>query len=994
MQYFSSSSRLGRVFRRSTSVTTTFALAASALLGATINAQPAQAVQRIDKQTGFNARAWSVTSADAQGNRYIGGDFTSYQAWNTGQAGVVNTTDGQVNPSFPQVDGWPYEKAAVADGSGGWFIGGAMNNVGGTSVTRVAHVLADGSVDSAFHPSITGGQAVLAMAKYGDTIIIGGNFNAVNGQTRRSLAAIKTDGTLLDWNPAPNSGVMALNVFGDTAFVTGNFSTIGGLSRGLVASIRLDARTGGVTGTCLTAWDATDCMTSFDPNAAGWGVKAIAVGSTYTYIAGAFSQVGGQNHTGVAKVLTSTGAVQSWDAQLDSEAGAVAIDNGIAYFGGYFTTAGGLTRNKIAAVDIATDTITSWDPNITGSGVNSISIANGSIYFGGQFQLAAGAGRNHAAAFDAAGNLLPWNPHVGDQDNGSAANVYGVYASATGVYLLGDFRCLGGQSRMHAAAANSAGILTDWAPVVNGPVFTFSRLGSTIYMGGNFSTINGVTRSGAGAVDTSGVTTSWNPSPDGRAVSIIATSSKIYMAGWFNNVGSTAVKNLVVLDPTTAAIDSNFNANMDGAVRSMALSGDSLFIGGDFANAGGGAHAYVASLNATTGAENAAFQASTGTGSQIWPFLEAVAVVGNKVFIGGYFGQVNGQTKNFFAALDKTTGALVPGWDESVSGWVFAIAPSTDGTKVYLAGDNINVTKGSDSAQGIVALNVADGSLSSWRANTGEIRGLSVSSAVVYAAGSFGNMGSQSRQNTAAVGVAGDVLDPWPMNAADSNTLAVTIPNANPGIVTSNPSGINCGASCEYSYATGTTITLTAVPEQGQAFTGWTGACTGTTTTCTVTLSSAKATTATFGAASAPQVQAPASTPTPTTTPTVTPTVAPTPAPTETPAPVANNKVAITKAVTFAAGNAVLDKGDKRVLDALVGSITQLKTATVVLQGSAQKTNVSRQDLAVANARAKAAASYLKARLVGISIKVLPARKATDVAEAARRVVIKVSGTK
>jgi outer membrane protein OmpA-like peptidoglycan-associated protein len=979
-----------RIWQTAASLVSTTAMIATALVGAVVTAAPAQAVDRISKQTGFNARAWSVTSPDAQGIRYVGGDFTSYQAWDTGQAGLVNTTTGEVNASFPKVTGWPYSRASVPDGSGGWYIAGALNNVGGTGVAKVAHINADGSLDTTWTPSVTGGQGALAIAKYGDVILLGGSFTAVNGTARNRIAAIKTDGTLLDWNPAANSTVFDIKISGDTAYVSGQLTQIAGVTRNLAGAVRLDARTGGVAGTCLTAWDNTDCVTAFNPNVSGWGVKSIAVDSTYTYLAGAFSSVGGQTHNAFAKVLTSTGAVQSWNPAADSEGAAVAVDNGIAYLGGGFTTFDGQARARLVAVDIATDALTSWNPTVTGNWVNSISVLNHDVYFAGQFQLVNGAGRNHAAAVDASGTLMAWNPHVGDQGNGTPSTVHGLTADASGVYLLGDFTCLGGQSRMHAAAVSAAGLLTNWAPVVNGPVFTFSRLGNTIYMGGNFSTINGVARSGAGAADTAGATTSWNPQPDGRAVSIIATQTKVYMAGWFNNVGSTAVKNLVVLDPVTAAIDSNFNANLNGAVRHMALSGNDLFIGGDFSQAGGGAHSYIASLNATTGAENAAFVGTTGVGSRTWAMLEAVAVAGDKVFIGGYFGQVNGQTKVGFAALDKVTGATATGWNETVSGDVYAIVVSPDQSKVYVGGNGISATKGSDSAQGIVAFNVADGSLSSWRASTGEIRGLAVSDAVVYAAGSFSSMGGQGRQNTAAVGVAGDVLDPWPMNPANSMTLDVVIPAGDPGVVTSNPSGINCGGSCAYSYATGTAVTLTAVPDQGQSFTGWSGACTGTTTTCTVTLSAARATTATFGAASAPSnnnVQAPVSTPTP--TPTVTPT--PTPTPTE-PVVTPPAKVSISKSVLFAAGNAVLDATDKATLDALSASLSGLSSVTVSVRGSAQKTSFSKLDKQLSLARAKAVAAYLKASNPGLRVRVLPTVKASDPSAKGRKAQVTVTG--
>jgi hypothetical protein len=47
------------------------------------------------------------------------------------------------------------------------------------------------------------------------------------------------------------------------------------------------------------------------------------------------------------------------------------------------------------------------------------------------------------------------------------------------------------------------------------------------------------------------------------------------------------------------------------------------------------------------------------------------------------------------------------------------------------------------------------------------------------------------------------------------------------GTVTSNPAGMECGATCSKVYDYGTSLTLTAVADAGSAFKGWSGGCSG-----------------------------------------------------------------------------------------------------------------------------------------------------------------------
>ena len=82
---------------------------------------------------------------------------------------------------------------------------------------------------------------------------------------------------------------------------------------------------------------------------------------------------------------------------------------------------------------------------------------------------------------------------------------------------------------------------------------------------------------------------------------------------------------------------------------------------------------------------------------------------------------------------------------------------------------------------------------------------------------------------------------------ATKQTLTVTSTGDGTGGVTSEPSGVTCtGGSCKGDFASGTKVTLTAQPQAGSIFAGWTGGgCTGT-TTCTTTLATASTVTAQF----------------------------------------------------------------------------------------------------------------------------------------------------
>src|SRR5438876_6198272 len=146
-----------------------FALVTAIILFASPIPATAQSVDPRFPVTDGEVRALAIS-----GNTlYVGGAFGLIGP-PTGGGVPVDTANGAPQGSFPEVRGPVY--AAVPDGSEGWFVGGAFDQVGGFPRANLAHIRGDRSVD----PWNPGANAtVYALAMTGATIYAGGNFTMI-----------------------------------------------------------------------------------------------------------------------------------------------------------------------------------------------------------------------------------------------------------------------------------------------------------------------------------------------------------------------------------------------------------------------------------------------------------------------------------------------------------------------------------------------------------------------------------------------------------------------------------------------------------------------------------------------------------------------------------------------------------------------------------------------------------------------------------------------
>ena len=73
--------------------------------------------------------------------------------------------------------------------------------------------------------------------------------------------------------------------------------------------------------------------------------------------------------------------------------------------------------------------------------------------------------------------------------------------------------------------------------------------------------------------------------------------------------------------------------------------------------------------------------------------------------------------------------------------------------------------------------------------------------------------------------------------ALRTHTVSVSKTGSGGGTISSSPAGLSCGQTCSQAFDHGTTVTLTATPDAGSIFSGWTGGTCSGTGSCTLTVS-------------------------------------------------------------------------------------------------------------------------------------------------------------
>jgi hypothetical protein len=648
-----------------------------------------------------------VNSVFRAGTRiYLGGSFDQIGP-STGSGVPLDPATGARPANFPEVNGPVY--VAVADGAGGWYIGGDFTRVSDKSRHNAARIMSDGTVGP-WNPNVDLAVRAIVLSRQPGVNLawIGGDFTVINNapapMAARGLAATNLFGGQAVWGLPGSSGgsvlALTLSADGSRLIAGGDFTAFGGTARSRLAAVNPGS-------------GAVD--PGYNPGADAAVRSLVAAPDGRVFAGGDFSRLAGRAQGRLGALAGNGAADPTWQVGADGRVNALALsaDGARLYVGGDFTSAGGGAHRRLAAVATAAagGVDPAWGPE-SESSVRALALSpDGTrLYAGGgddnEDPNLTGAPRRLLVDIDARSGAV--DPAF---DPRPAAATMTLAVSAGAVYAGGQFTSVNGLPRANLAAldAASGGLDPGFVADTNGAVKAVTSDGTGLYAGGVFSTVNGVTRRRLARLDaaTGAVVAGWEASASAEVQSLTLAGDRLYVGGTFSMIGGVNRNRLARLSATTGAVDA-WNPNVDSGIHRIRLSADQslVYVAGDFSMVGSLTRQRMAAIDATTGVATAwhprvavpltsmalssdgtlAFVATRGgnaignrvqawstvTGAMVWDRpgdgdFQAVDTSASYVYTGGHFTTVAGQVRGHLAAFDQQTGAIQV-WAPTISG--------------------------------------------------------------------------------------------------------------------------------------------------------------------------------------------------------------------------------------------------------------------------------------------------------------------------------------
>ncbi|MEZ5455659.1 MAG: delta-60 repeat domain-containing protein [Lysobacteraceae bacterium] len=393
----------------------------------------------------INGSVLALTLA-RNGDLLVGGEFT--QVNGATRLNFVRLTErGAINTDYPERGIDNRVRAVVERGDGDIVIAGDFTRVNNKSHKRIIQ-LDENSTRSA----VLGGtdapiHALLLLS--GDHLVFGGEFTDAGGFARNRLARTDGHGIMDETLDTAINGIVTtvVRLPSHQWLIGGDFTQFDNATRTGLALMNS-------TGAVITPLSGTA-----DAQLNGVPLAMAALPSGEIVIAGEFNSA---YNAGAGYVIRTNGDASqrspfaNFSADANATVRALAVQpDGKIFIGGDFSQVGGVNRAGIARLNTNGTLDTTFNALLNGGAVvRAIALQrDGKVVIGGTFSSASGTLRNHLVRVNGAGGVLDtaFNPNPN-------ARVDTLVLQPDGDILVGgEFTTLGATSRVRVARLNSDG---------------------------------------------------------------------------------------------------------------------------------------------------------------------------------------------------------------------------------------------------------------------------------------------------------------------------------------------------------------------------------------------------------------------------------------------------------------------------------------------------------------------------------------------------------
>lgn len=463
---------------------------------------------------------------------------------------------------------------------------------------------------------------VKALASYGDTIFVGGQFSKVYSyeQSSKTIAYFDTlSGQHIAIKVNTNGAVQKIirDEVGTGFYIGGTFTTVGDSARSGVAHIDASGNvTARLRGWKIAVPDFRDLVLRGD--------SLFAAGSFLNNIAPVTAAA--DSYLKGISTLTATNDNATLP-YVNGEITYMVVDGmGARYICGSFTQVGNQSRNRLAKID-SMGNVLPWEPNVSGQEINTMMLRGNTIVLGGTFEFVNGLLRRSIAEVDTSTGKTTTPLFIDARRGVNVCSIYSIDRWQNTLVLSGNFEQIGDSARLRIAVIDTAtGRATSRVINIDGAAYKISVSGNVLYLGGSFATINSVSRADIASINLlTGVVSSLTVSAsalsgiDFSVNDLVLNGTTLYLGLLtfpINSVIAT-VAGVVAINTSTNAIITQFSIPRDQQVMRLALHQGILYASGNFTQMAGNPRNGLASIMVSNNTLTGSFATNTLTNERV-----------------------------------------------------------------------------------------------------------------------------------------------------------------------------------------------------------------------------------------------------------------------------------------------------------------------------------------------------------------------------------------